>query len=189
MGTGVGIAISPGEKVLWSGAPPRGLILRASDTFLVPFSIVWASGASMGVFQMTRKAPATGTPVPFFLLIAVLFTAVAVYITVGRFIVDMWSRARTAYALTDQRVIIASGLLSQTEKSLNLQTLTDVTLTERADGTGTITFGPTSPWGPMSGGLRWPGMPQQPMFERIPGARDVYEVIRVAQTKASRNPA
>jgi Bacterial PH domain len=127
--------------------------------------------------------------VPFFLLFALLFTAVAVYITVGRFIVDIWLRARTAYAVTDQRVIIASGLLSQTVKSLSLQTLTDVTLTERADGTGTITFGPTNPWGAMSGGMRWPGVPQQPMFERIPGAREVYDMIRDAQTKASRNPA
>ena len=57
MGTGVGIAISPGEKVLWSGTPPRGLILRASDVFLVPFSIVWASGALIGVFSMKRRPP------------------------------------------------------------------------------------------------------------------------------------
>jgi hypothetical protein len=189
MGASVGIAISPGEKVLWSGTPPRGLILRASDIFLVPFSIVWASGALIGVFAMTRKPPTAGAPVPFFFGFGLLFTALAVYITVGRFILDMWLRARTAYAVTDQRVVITSGLIGQSVKSLNLRTLTDVTLTERGDGAGTITFGPTNPWGAMSGGMRWPGMPQQPMFERIPGARDVYEIIRGAQTKASRNPA
>jgi hypothetical protein len=189
MGTGVGITMSPGERVLWSGAPPRGLIPRASDLFFVPFSIVWASGAMIAVFSMTRRPPAAGAPVPFFYLFALLFAVVAVYITVGRFMVDIWLRARTAYAVTDQRVIITSGLIGQSVKSLNLRTLTDVTLTERGDGAGTIAFGPANPWGPMSGGMRWPGMPQQPMFERIPGARAVYEMIREAQTKASRNPA
>lgn len=185
MGPGVGIAISPGEKVLWSGAPPRGLILRGADLFLVPFSFLWAGGALFAMFSSTRQVRVNSAPMPFFLL----FAAVAVYITVGRFIVDIWGRARTAYALTDQRVIIASGLLSQTVKSLSLRTLTDVTLNERANGTGTITFGSGYPWGAWSSGMRWPGMPQQPMFERIPGARAVYEMIRDAQTKSSRNPA
>lgn len=57
--------------------------------------------------------------------------------------------------------------------------LVDVTLTERDNGTGTITFGPTMPWymGNIGGG--WPGMGMStpPAFESIPAAREVYDLI------------
>jgi hypothetical protein len=33
--------LQPGEQLLWSGRPPRGLILHAYDAFLIPFSIFW----------------------------------------------------------------------------------------------------------------------------------------------------
>jgi len=51
-------------------------------------------------------------------------------------------RSRTYYGLTNERVIIISGLSSRTVKSLQVQTLTDVSLSEDASGTGTVTFGP-----------------------------------------------
>jgi hypothetical protein len=51
-------------------------------------------------------------------------------------------RSRTYYGLTNERVIIISGLSSRTVKSLQVQTLTDVSLSEEASGTGTVTFGP-----------------------------------------------
>ncbi len=51
-------------------------------------------------------------------------------------------RSRTYYGLTNERVIIISGLSSRTVKSLQVQTLTDVSLSEEASGTGTVMFGP-----------------------------------------------
>ena len=74
-------------------------------------------------------------------------------------------RSRTYYGLTDERVIIISGLSSWTVKSLQVQTLTDVSLSEEASGIGAVTFGPNV------------GRNPQPSFESIAGAREVFERI------------
>jgi hypothetical protein len=109
------------------------------------------------------------------------FIVVGLYITIGRFWIDARRRARTTYAVTSERIIINSGTFTRTSKSLNLRTLSDVTLQEGADGRGTITFGPAPPFAAMYAGMSWPGVAQIPAFEMIPDARRVYGIIRDAQ--------
>jgi hypothetical protein len=77
--------------------------------------------------------------------------------------------------------LIVSGLLSRRVKSLNIRTLSDVSLDHTSDGSGTITFGPANPFSAFGSGTAWPGMPQTPSFDSISGARSVYETIRKAQ--------
>jgi hypothetical protein len=173
------ITLGRTERALWTGAPKQGLILRSSDVFVIPFSVVWAGGV-LTIFTSAHWRSARGA----FVLMPALFLAMGLYITVGRFVVDMVARARTTYALTTERVIIQSGVFTPTVKSLNLRTLSDVTLSERGNGDGTITFGPGNPWGAWGNGMRWPGMPPQPVFEGIPNARTVYGMIREAQRTA-----
>ncbi|MFL5620883.1 MAG: PH domain-containing protein [Gemmatimonadaceae bacterium] len=129
-----------------------------------------------------------GAPL-FFALWGVPFILIGFYITIGRFWIDARRRARTTYAVTSDRVIINSGLFTPTSKSLNLRTLSDVTLQERPDGTGTITFGPVAPFAAMYAGMSWPGMPQLSAFEMIPDARRVYAVIREAQNGKPADPS
>lgn len=80
-------------------------------------------------------------------------------------------------------MLIVSGLVSRKVKSLSLRTLTDVTLEQRADGTGSVTFGPSHPFAWWYQGLAWPGMSAQasPSFELIPSAKEVYDLIHDAQ--------
>jgi len=178
------ITLGRTEKALWTGAPKQGLVLRPADAFMIPFSALWAGGV-LTIFTSAHAARAPGV----FAFFPLLFGVAAIYITVGRFVVDIWTRARTTYAVTSERVIIQSGIFTPTVKSLNLRTLSDVTLSERASGYGTITFGPESPWGMWGNGMRgWGGMPQQPMFEGIPSARSVYDMIRDAQRAAAAAP-
>ncbi|HEY2759934.1 MAG TPA: PH domain-containing protein, partial [Pirellulales bacterium] len=119
-----------------------------------------------------------------FALFGIPFVAIGLYLIVGRFFVDALQRAKIVYGVTSQRIIIISGIVSRRTKSLNMDTLTDVTLSERSDGWGTITFGPMPAFYGWYQGTAGPGMPHIPSFERIQDARTVYTTIRSAQRDA-----
>lgn len=144
---------------------------------MIPFSLMWAGFAIFWEVSVLRDSAPT-----FFSLWGIPFVAFGLYITVGRFFQDAWRRSQTAYAVTSDRVIIRRG---SSLKSLNVRTLSDVTLTERPDGTGTITFGPITFPMAMWAGTSWPGVAQQPAFELIPNARRVYTQIRDAQQSSA----
>ena len=177
----VGKEIGSGERLLWSGRPRQGLRLRPADALLIPFSLMWGGFAIFWEAMVLR----TGAPF-FFKLWGIPFVLVGLYIIFGRFLTDAQQRGRTVYGVTNERVIIISGLLKETVTSLNLRSLSDLSLSERSDGSGTISLGPSSPyaWFASSG---WPGTRQQmpPALDGIPNARAVYETIRQAQKAAA----
>ena len=49
-------ALMPAEEVVWSGAPARGLRLRASDAFVIPFSLMWGGFAIFWELQALKTA-------------------------------------------------------------------------------------------------------------------------------------
>ena len=169
--------LGAGEHLLWAGAPRRGILLRPSDAVLIPFSIMW------GGFAIFWESGVVNSSAPFFFrLWGIPFVLVGLYFMIGRFFVDARLRASTYYGLTNQRVLIVSGLTSRSVKSVALSTLSEVAITERADRSGTIVFGPNSdPWG--SSHFNWPGGKSAgaPAFEFIPEVRTVHERIRAAQ--------
>jgi len=170
--------LESGERLVWSGVPRQGIAFRKSDLFLVPFSVMW------GGFAIFWEASVLTSDAPlFFYLWGIPFVLVGLYIMFGRFVVDARMRARAAYGLTDRRIIIVSGLVSRSVKSLQLRTLSDLTLEEKIDGGGTITFGPAHPAARWFAGAAWPGTGsyQAPAFELIPSASEVYRRIRDAQ--------
>lgn len=152
---------------------------------MVPFSLLWGGFAFFWEYSVVSK----GAPY-FFTLWGIPFVAVGLYIIVGRFFVDSYQRARTYYGVTDQRVIILGGLTNREVKSITLQGLSDTSLNERSDRSGSITFGPTNPMYDKWAG--WPNMGKKtsPAFELIVDVRKVYDVIRQAQREgASRHGA
>ncbi len=170
--------------MLWFAQPRQGLLLRPVDAFLIPFSLLWGGFAIFWEVSVV----AVGAPV-FFLLFGALFVVVGCYLIVGRFFFDARQRYTTFYAVTDERAIIVSGLLSRTVRSMDLRTLGEMALSERRDGSGTIVFGNASPFDWMLGGIAgWPGSGGRlaSRFELIPDVRSVYETIRNAQRSLAR---
>jgi hypothetical protein len=97
--------------------------------------------------------------------------------------VDAAQRVKTYYAITNERVLIVSGLLMRNVRTLSLKTLSDINLGVKGNGSGTITFGPSHPMSFWYSNFSWPGMGRytSPAFEMIDDARRVYELIRQAQ--------
>jgi hypothetical protein len=176
--TSIQFSLDRGERQLWTGVPRQGLVLRPSDAMEIPFSIFMAGFAVFWVSGVLHDGA------PLFALFGIPFVVAGFYALIGRFWVDSWRRARTTYAVTSDRIIINSGLFTSTLKSLNLRTLSDVTLEERKDGSGTITFGTAPAFPARFAGMK-SGVPQVPAFEMIPDARRVYSVIRDAQRVVS----
>lgn len=168
----------PGERILWTGKPQQGIRFRAMDAFLVPFSLVWAGFA---IFWESMALTA-GAPI-FFGLWGIPFVLVGIYMVLGRFLVDAFLRSRTTYAVTGERVLIRSGLLTSTLRTVNLRTLSDVSIETKSDGRGTITFGQPNPLNAWYGSTMWlqNGRYSAPAFEGIENAQTVYHLIHRAQ--------
>jgi hypothetical protein len=166
------------ERLLWSGQPRQGIIFRPSDIYMIPFSLLWGGFAFFWEYNVIRM----GAPW-FFMLWGVPFVLVGAYMIIGRFFYDAQVRKRTHYALTNERVIILSGMFQRQQHSVNLKTISDLTLTE-TNGNGTIGFGAGTGLAAVFGGFV--GLPGSrahmgPAFHDLPNAKAVYDQIRNAQ--------
>ena len=174
-------ALASGEKLLWIGTPRRGLMFRPWDAVLIPFSLVWTGIASFFAYIGLRSGP------DMIASVGVFFCLVGIYITVGRFLVDMRTRSRTVYAITDQRALVIGSFLGQRVQSIPLKTLDTVELRVTPGGRGTIVLGSESRLSGFLSGSSWPGagLQQAPRFERIANAQQVHvhllEAMRTAQ--------
>jgi hypothetical protein len=143
---------------------------------MIPFSLMWGGFS----FFWEYKAVSSGASWLFDLW-GIPFVLIGAYMIVGRFFYEAMLRARMYYGLTNERVMIISGLFSRTVQSMQVKTLNGVSLSEEASGTGTITFGPNVY--DSGRGSRADRNPS-PSFESIANARDVYEQICSAQKGA-----
>jgi hypothetical protein len=155
------------EKLLWTGQPKTGVIFRTIDIFLIPFSLFWFGGVCTMLFVI----PFPGT------VIAIPFVLIGLYVTVGRFIFDIKTRSQTFYGITQNRVIIKSGIFKNTVDSINIRTIQKLSIKEKSDGSGTIKL--ADEVFPFSGfaAAGWPGRKMVPQLEAIPNVRKVYNII------------
>ena len=180
--------LEPSERLLWSGYPRQGLTLRREDFFLIPFSLLWGGFAIFWEYSVI----AGELDLPdqfnlwdkFFVLWGIPFVLIGLYFIFGRFIEDLARRACTIYAVTDRRAILLTNFFGHNVRSLRLRGLTEINLSKKSDGRGTITFGPAN--SSMDWARGWPGAGRNtnPAFEGIARAQDVLKIIRDAQ-KAS----
>jgi hypothetical protein len=172
-------ALESNERLIWWDRPRRGLVLRSADAFLIPFSLVWVSIPSIGVFSTFRgAAPSPISLVPF------LFVAAGLYLLVGRFFYDAWRRARTVYGLTNSRALIVQPSKC---KSIDLEGINEINLKLHRSGRGSIIFGPEYGIFDQRGGGTWGGAPAVPTFEFIAEPAQVYAAIRDVQKRLRAN--
>ena len=169
------------EKILWTGRPLGGLRLQAADATLIPFSLMWGGFAifwEYGVlFGLDPSGSPSSSPAPIFMrLWGIPFVVVGLYLIVGRFFGDAFQRARTIYAVTDQRILILTQAFGKRLRSLPLRTLPEMTLAEKSDGSGTIIFG-ASTFGAGAFGTNRRGE-RPPAFEFVERVRNVHDLIQ-----------
>jgi Bacterial PH domain len=168
----LGSDLSSNEKLIWTGRPKTGIVFRSSDAFLIPFSLLWCG------FAIFWESTAVGSGASFFFrLWGSPFVIIGLYFTIGRFFVDAKKRANTVYGITEDRIIIKSGIFNRETKSLNIRTISDITFNQKADNSGTITLGPINSRNSMMEGMEWPGVVQPPRLAFIDNVKTVYDKI------------
>ncbi len=174
--------LNPAEKIIWSGKPRQGFLFQRSDVFFVPFSIIWAA-----VAVWMEYATLVG-PLPMQEKVWSIFSlAIAAYILVFRFLVDALYRSLTFYALTNQRVLIHTGLLKTTLTSLPLTGMNEINLDLDKNGRGNIVFGPLEPnaWMYTGGGwIKMGKIARTPAFELLEAPPTIYNKIREQRKRA-----
>ena len=127
--------LDAGERVLWLGTPRSGIRFTVGDWALIPFSLFWSGVVFSGAIA-AWKDPEADMPV----IVLVPFLVIGLHLTVGRFVVDAWMRARTMYALTERRMVMVNAYYGVTVTSLLLRHVAEVSLTEGHRGRGTVTL-------------------------------------------------
>ena len=96
--------LQPGERLLWEGAPERGIRLQRSDWYTIPFSLVWCGMLCIIIGPQIRIA----SVLPLMGLIYVPFILAGLYLLAGRFFFRAYRLSGMRYAVTDKRAIIVN---------------------------------------------------------------------------------
>ena len=126
--------LEPGERVLWSGAPRKGLAFRSADLLQVPISLII-------LYVLATKLRYVSFDGPLEAAIAAVIIIAVLYFAVGRFFFDAYRRGKSAYALTSERMLVRESVLSDFVKSFPLNTITDTYLFHLRNGFGNIRIG------------------------------------------------
>ena len=163
--------LDTGERLLWSGRALPDLRLESGNLLHSLFGFVFL-GISIASLLAAGKE-STIFPV----LWTIPFVVVGLYVSVGRFFWIAFCRRYTEYAVTNQRVIVRSSLLSRAQ-SIEYRKIRTVTLTEKSDGSGTIQFGESR--ADDTAGVITSSATR---MEAVADARLVYNIIRKASQR------
>lgn len=174
-----------GESIIWTGQPKQGLLFSPRDALLIPFSLIWGGFAIFWEYTVLTMTPrmrigAADDAFPIiFPLFGAIFVCAGLFLIFGRFIVDMFIRRRTLYAITNQRVLILRTAPVNTFVSLNVTRLPGLTLSEGKTGRGTIAFGEASASYSRQTFASWiPSLAPAPRFLAIGDVRTVFDQIQ-----------
>lgn len=167
----IDVELAPGEKLLWTGKPFTGVVVGRGD---VPFICI-------GLFFIIPTLVAMAIPdgrEPVALVVMIPVLLIAGYVAFGRLFVNAWRRAKTVYAITNQRGIVVHRGAIRATRSVSLKNMPEMTLFERRSGLGSIILGAVYPWEYFR--VAWAAPLSSLHMEHIEGVRAVYEILRAA---------
>ena len=172
----------PSEKLLWLGRPKQGLMFSKKDLLQVPFSLMWGGFAIFWESMAVRQVNA-----PFFFkLWGIPFVLIGLYLIIGRFALDAFIRARTQYAVSNQRILVLREGWFSKLLTMPLERLQTPDLDQSGDGTGTISFENDVQIGYGRRGNigAWtPALSNIPRFLGITDVRQVFDLIQSARNR------
>lgn len=93
-----------GERLAWTGQPQQGIVFTGMDVIALPFGIIWLL-LSLVFIGMAAIGDEDGTAW-IFVCVGIPFVYIGLQMAVIRFFMDKNRRAKTFYAVTDQRAIV-----------------------------------------------------------------------------------
>jgi len=161
-----------GEELLWLGQPdPRALFTRY-DLFLIPFSLFWCGFVTFWLAGASRGG--------VFALFGVPHALVGIYLLIGRFVYKYWKKRNTYYGVTNQRILIQSGLVGTKLDTLAIANLPSVNKSYGLTGSGSVTFGltPRTSWW-SRGQMNYANTGLEIFGGDVPGFYDIRETDEV----------
>lgn len=166
-----------GEVLLWTGAPSSALRVRRADRIAVPISV------AIAVFAGAWNAVAWNEDAPtIFPAVGAAFLLFALYVLIGRFYHDAWRRRRTRYAITSERLLIATNSFSRAMKALELDGALKV---ERRRGDGDFVFGAPYSVSGAGGAHVFAGAPAEFAIEAVEDGEAVQAALERAMARAT----
>ena len=157
----------PDERLQWDGKPVQGFYFKPKDWFLTLFSLFCLGFSIFWVFFASSIGGG------LFGLFGVPFILVGMYMLFGRFFWDIHTRKNTYYAVTNQRIIIVTGVFTQQVQSFAIKNSQNIRLNQSKDGRGTIHFGNDT----QTGYGEDSRIVAAPTFEEIEEVARVYQII------------
>lgn len=166
-----------GERLLWCGRPVTGFRLRRQN-LLRALPILGVLGVLLVVIVVLLDHGENGA-----VIVPSLIVFMLVYSLIWRAFVEDRRRGRSAYGITDRRVIIINDPKDQRNWSLPLGSLSEITLRERKDRSGSIVcFSTGSLWNRQN--KRNETVPR-PLFVAIVDVRHIHDMLQDARTRTS----
>lgn len=131
--------LDSGEQVLWIGKPIGPPPLTFGDILLILFTFAFAAMAILILLSAAGLvAIAGGTPA--FTVFGTLFCLIGIAVSGGMWVLTRMQWRQTSYAVTDRRIYrVISGRKRQV-RHYSRQSIRDVSLKLRSDGSGSIVF-------------------------------------------------
>ncbi|MBY0589156.1 PH domain-containing protein [bacterium] len=134
------VDVIAGEKVLWTGRPKQGWHADAINFFGMIFGSL-ILGMTLFVLYGFLMKEKNGPPYLFLIPWSLLMGGMATYLLAGRFVVDLYRRRATTYAITNLRIVINQGIIWPRRLSFDLATVEKLSCIDAISGRGSIIIG------------------------------------------------